>query len=447
MKTIATDKRIAIVGLGATGLSCVRFLTAHGHSLIVLDSRNMPPGAEELKLNYPQVETLYGKLCVETLCAADEIILSPGVPLSHDSIRAANDAGVRIRGDIDLFAEAANAPIVAITGSNGKSTVTTWLGEILSAAGRKVGVGGNLGIPALDLLNDDNELYVLELSSFQLETTHQLNADVCVLLNLSEDHMDRYDDKLQYLRAKQRIFFGAKHIVINADDILSQPLLAEGVKTSFYGLNGPDIGKVSVISEGQDEFIVDGFEKILNTSQLKVKGRHNVSNALAVVALAKAFGVSRESIVKGLSSYNGLAHRCQWVRQLHGVDYFNDSKGTNPGATEVAVKSLGEGLSGKVVLIAGGESKGLDMAVLEAPMREFGRAAVLMGADAPLLAEVLEPVVDVFHAESMKDAVERSQQVAQSGDVVLLSPACASFDMFKNFEQRGECFVSEVNAL
>lgn len=447
MNTIATDKKVAIVGLGKTGLSCVRFLSGSGCQLIVLDSRENPPGSEELAREFPNIPVIFGKLCRETLCSVNEIVASPGVPLSHDSLQAAAEAGVFIRGDIDLFVQAAKAPIVAITGSNGKSSVTTLVGEMAKQEGLQVGVGGNLGEPALDLLGDEKQLYVLELSSFQLETTHRLNADVCVLLNLSEDHMDRYDNKMKYLQAKQRIFFGAKHVVVNADQTLSQPLLAEGMKLSHFGLDKPDLKKFSTKIIDGKEYLVEGFNPFMAVDEMVLKGQHNISNALAATALARAVDISMSSIVSALKAFKGLPHRCQWVANINGIDYIDDSKGTNPGATKVAIESLGGANSGKVVLIAGGEGKELDMSELSDSMEQYGRAAVLIGKDAPKLEELLKNVVITTRADSMKEAVQRGAELAQDGDLVLLSPACASFDMFKSFEHRGDVFQEEVAML
>lgn len=447
MNTIATDKKVVVVGLGKTGLSCVRYLTKSACHLSVMDSREAPPGMEELSELYPNVALIKGGFDRDILCAASEIILSPGVPLANEDIQAALKAGVRVRGDIDVFAEAANAPIIAITGSNGKSTVTTLVGEMAAAAGLNVGVGGNLGTPALDLLSDDKALYVLELSSFQLETTHHLGATCAVILNLSEDHMDRYDSKIAYLQAKQRIFHGAKYVVVNDDEVLSQPMVAEGMGLIHFGLARPDLKKFSTMSVEGVESLAHGFNPLMPVSELQVRGEHNVSNVLAALAIGSAVDIPVQAMLQAARNFTGLEHRCKYVKTIDGVDYINDSKGTNAGATETAINSLGRQISGKVILIAGGDSKGADLSGLEEPLRRYGKLALLIGRDAPLIAKAVEASTSVHFEESLPSAVIKAKALAEAGDVVLLSPACASFDMFKSYEQRGEIFEQEVAKL
>lgn len=448
MNTIVTDKKVVIVGLGKTGLSCVRFLAQRGCQLCVMDSRAQPPGLDELQEQYPQVSCITGKFDQEILCTANEIILSPGVPLANPDIQAAIEAGVRVRGDIDLFAEHTKAPIVAITGSNGKSTVTTLLGDMANQAGVKVGIGGNLGIPALDLLSDDKELYILELSSFQLETTEQLNAESAVVLNLSEDHMDRYESKIAYLQAKQRIFFGVKNVIVNEDDILSRPLQSEHMSLTSFGIDKPDLNKFSTMDIQGERCLVRGFTKILPVKEMLIRGEHNISNALAALALGSSVNLPLASMVKSLRTYKGLPHRCQHVRTIEGVEYFNDSKGTNAGAAETAISSIGATLTGRVILIAGGDSKGADLSGLVEPMRQYGKLALLYGRDAELLNSVLEQGdIKTKQVEDLKVAVREAKVNSEKGDAVLLSPACASFDMFDNYEHRGEVFEKEVAAL
>jgi len=447
MKAIVTDKRFVIVGLGQTGLSCVRYLSALGKSLLVMDTRENPPGLDVLKQEFPDVKLVLGYLDLEYLCQADEIILSPGIALSTPEIKKAQDSGVLIRGDIDLFAEVATAPIVAITGSNGKSTVTTLLGEMARNAGLNVGVGGNLGVPALDLLSDDRDLYVLELSSFQLETTRSLNANSVVLLNLSEDHMDRYASKMAYLQAKQRIFLGAKNVIVNDDDPLSAPLVNTQMRLIHYGVASTDINKFSVLTVNEARFLAKGFEPLLNVNELQVRGEHNISNCLAALALGFSIDLPVTAMTESLKSFKGLAHRCEFVRSLDQVDYINDSKGTNPGAVLTALNGLGKEIQGKIVLIAGGEAKGADISLLLEPVQKFVKALVLIGRDADQFVQLFKPVAALHHAATMHDAVRAAKELAENGDLVLLSPACASFDMFKNFEQRGAIFIEEVMSL
>ena len=447
MSLIATDKRCVIVGAGQTGVSCARFLKARGRNFILMDSRETPPSLESLKEEFSDQKLVFGHLDQSILTGADEILLSPGVPLSTPEIQAAIASGAKVRGDIDLFTEHAKAPVVAITGSNGKSTVTTLLGEMAKRNGTRVAVGGNLGIPALDLLDDAVELYILELSSFQLETTHKLGAEAVALLNISEDHMDRYPSRMAYLQAKQRIFNGAKKVAINDDEPLSQPLAREGMELLHFGLNGQDLGKFGVAETEGASVLTKGFEQLISLDEVALKGRHNVSNALAALTLGSAVGLRMDAMLQALREFSGLAHRCQSVRELDGVFYINDSKGTNTGACVVAINSFGEQAAGKVVLLAGGESKGADLTPLQEPMRRFGRAALLYGRDAGLLHDVLHKSVRTEQLDSLHEAVTRAYEVAAPGDVVLFSPACASFDMFRNFEHRGEVFCQEVMAL
>lgn len=444
MKTIATDKQSVIVGLGKTGLSCVRYLSRKGQRVIVMDSRDNPPGLDDLKAEFPNVQIRLGEFDVETLSNANEIILSPGVALSTPAIQKAANNGVVVRGDIDLFASEAKAPIIAITGSNGKTTVTTLVGEMAKASGIDVGVGGNIGTPALDLLEHQHDLYVLELSSFQLETTHSLNAACAVLLNISEDHMDRYASRMEYLQAKQRIFRGAKFVVVNDDEALSQPLMAEKMVAVHYGLSGQDLKKFAL---SDNDELVRGFDALMPVSEMALKGRHNVSNALAALAIGSTARFNMDAMLGVLKTFKGLDHRCQWVCELGGVDYINDSKGTNAGATAAAIQGFASAGKRNIVLLAGGDSKEADMGPVADAMKVAGKAAILFGQDANKLEAALTPVVPTFIASDFREAVSKANSEAVEGDVVLLSPACASFDMFKNYEERGHIFVQEVQNL
>lgn len=413
----------------------------------MMDSREAPPDCESLHEEFSGEQLIFGGLDQAVLLAADEIWLSPGVALSTEEIRHAAKQGVLVRGDIDVFAEHARAPIVAITGSNGKSTVTTLLGEMARLNGTRVAVGGNLGVPALDLLDDSVELYVLELSSFQLETTTNLNAKAVALLNISEDHMDRYPSRMAYLQAKQRIFQGAKKVVVNDDEPLSQPLAREGMQIFHYGLSGQDLDKFGLSENQGTRYIVKSYDQLIPLDEVALKGRHNISNALAALSLGSAVGLRMEAMLAALKSFTGLPHRCQSVRSLNGVHYINDSKGTNTGATVVAINSFGEQADGQVVLLAGGEAKGADLSALQAPMKRYGKVALLYGRDKSLLLDALKPVVQAELTDTLHDAVQRAHAIAEQGDIVLFSPACASFDMFDNFQQRGDVFCEEVMKL
>lgn len=449
MTLIATDKHTVIVGLGATGLSCARFFEKIGRKFSLVDTRSNPPNLKTIQSDFPDVNISLGALDSDALLHANEVILSPGLDPRHPAIQEAKKAGVRVRGDIDVFAEYAKAPIAAITGSNGKSTVTTLVGDMAKAAGKRVMVGGNLGIPALDLIDDTAELYVMELSSFQLELVDKLNADCACLLNISEDHMDRYNSKLEYLQAKQRIFNGAKTVIVNDDEPLSQPLLSQQMKVVHYGLLGLDLNKFGYSDERLGAALMKGFETLIDVNELKIAGKHNYSNALAALAIGSVIGLPLDAMLSALREFPGLPHRCEWVRQLNGVNYINDSKGTNGGATAAAIEGFGARLegNGKVVLLAGGEAKGAELKELSKPVADFARCVILFGADSGVIEKAIEGSVPVIYADDLAHAVRLGFDQAVANDLVLFSPACASFDMFRNFEHRGDVFKSEVASL
>ncbi|HEX8540555.1 MAG TPA: UDP-N-acetylmuramoyl-L-alanine--D-glutamate ligase [Pseudomonas sp.] len=447
MSLIASDHFRIIVGLGKSGMSLVRFLANRGVSFAVADTRENPPELATLRRDYPQVEVRCGELDVEFLCRADELYVSPGLALATPALQQAAARGVKLSGDIELFARHAKAPIIAITGSNAKSTVTTLVGEMAVAAGKRVAVGGNLGTPALDLLSDDIELYVLELSSFQLETTDQLGAEVATVLNISEDHMDRYSGLPAYHLAKHRVFRGARQVVVNRQDVLTRPLIGEGLPCWTFGLNTPDFHGFGLREENGEKYLAFQFESLMPVRELKIRGAHNQSNALAALALGHAVGLPMDAMLASLRSFGGLEHRCQWVREREGVNYYDDSKATNVGAALAAIQGLGADISGKLVLIAGGDGKGADFSGLAAPIAAHCRAVVLLGRDAELIAHVLGDSVSLIRAQSLDEAVQRCAETAQPGDAVLLSPACASFDMFKNYEERGQLFAQAVRDL
>ncbi len=444
---IASDQFRIVVGLGKSGMSVVRHLARRGLPFAVADTRANPPELATLKAQYPGVEVRCGELDVEFLCRASELLVSPGLAIATPALQAAAARGVKLSGDIDLFAREAKAPIVAITGSNAKSTVTTLVGEMAVAAGRKVAVGGNLGTPALDLLNDEVELYVLELSSFQLETTDQLNAEVATCLNVSEDHMDRYSGLPAYHQAKHRIFRGARQVVINRDDRLSRPLIGEDVPVWSFGLGKPDFKGFGLLEEGGEKYLAFQFETLMPVSELKIRGAHNQANALAALALGHAVGLPFDAMLQTLRSFAGLAHRCQWVGERGGVAFYDDSKATNVGAALAAIDGLGADIPGKLVLIAGGDGKGADFSALHAPVARYCRAVVLLGRDADLLFAALDGAAPLLRVRTLEEAVQQAAACATAGDAVLLSPACASLDMFKNFEERGRLFAAAVEAL
>ena len=447
MSLIASDQFRIVVGLGKSGMSLVRHLARRGLPFAVADTRANPPELETLRRDFPQIEVRCGALDVDFLCRASELLVSPGLALATPALQQAAARGVKLSGDIELFAREARAPIVAITGSNAKSTVTTLVGEMAAAAGRKVAVGGNLGTPALDLLADDVELYVIELSSFQLETTDWLNAEVATCLNVSEDHMDRYADLQAYHLAKHRIFRGARQVVINRDDALSRPLVADQLPCWTFGLGKPDFRGFGLVEENGEKWLAFQFEPLMPARELKIRGAHNQANALAALALGHAVGLPFAPMLDTLKTFAGLPHRCQWVRERRGVNYYDDSKATNVGAALAAIEGLGADIDGQLVLIAGGDGKGADFSSLRGPVAQHCRAVVLLGRDAGLIADALGDAVPQVRVASLDEAVQRCAELAEPGDAVLLSPACASLDMFKNFEERGRLFAAAVEAL
>lgn len=451
---IASDKLTVVVGLGDTGLSVARFLAASGEAFVVVDSRVQPPGLAALQERLPNVAVEVGAFPSELLNSARRLVVSPGVALTHPALVAAAAHGVELIGDIELFMANAQAPVVAISGSNGKSTVTTLLGKMAEAAGKNVGVGGNLGPPALDLLSAERDLYVLELSSYQLELVDKLSADVVTVLNISADHMDRYASLMDYHRAKHRIFRGAKTVIINRDDTLTRPLLADSVKRLSFGLGKPDLKAFGLLEENGETCLAFEFEPWLPVSELGIKGRHNIANALAALALGHAAGLPREAMLQALREFRGLAHRCETVAGVdqvvsgkRGITWINDSKATNCGATLAAISGLSQAGDMNLILIAGGQGKGQDFSVLEAAAQSRVKVAILLGEDAPQIARCLPASTEILFVEDMTAAVALAAEQAAPGDVVLLSPACASFDMYSGFAQRGDSFRAAVEAL
>ncbi|GGY62756.1 UDP-N-acetylmuramoylalanine--D-glutamate ligase [Cellvibrio zantedeschiae] len=442
---IATNRIKAVIGTGITGLSVARFLAQQQKAFVLLDTRTCPPNIEKIKAEFPEIQLELGELNVDTLLSCEEIIVSPGISVETPAIAAAKAANIPVVGDIELFVRYAKAPIVAITGSNAKSTVTTLVGEMASKAGIKVAVGGNLGTPALELLADDIELYVMELSSFQLETVTKLNAKVATILNISADHLDRYPDMRAYILAKLRVYFGAENIVVNRNDVLTHPPLAANVKPIYFG-GKADFGSFGLIEEDGETFLAKNLKPLLSSRELKISGKHNLDNALAALALGDAAGIPITAMVETLKEFRGLHHRCEYVATKNGVDFYNDSKGTNIGATVAAINGLARSPA-QLIVIAGGEGKGQDFSELKPALAKNTCRLVLIGRDAPVIADAIKDVAQYEFADSMQDAIHKSFARANSGDAVLLSPACASFDMFKNYEDRGEQFCVGVLAL
>jgi UDP-N-acetylmuramoylalanine--D-glutamate ligase len=452
MATELDDRLTVIVGLGDTGLSCVKYFASMGEKVKVVDSRDEPPGLAALIEAYPDVEYELGDFNVETFVTAKQLVVSPGLSIRSVEIEAAKEAGVVITGDIDIFSKQVTAPIIAVTGSNGKSTVVAILADILRKAGKNFGLGGNLDgdnfKPALDLIaEDEKDLYLLELSSFQLETTQNLGAEVATILNLSADHMDRYEGIDDYHRAKQRIFTNCKQVVINRDDKKSYPLEETDLTMWGFGIDRAGTNGLGLLEEDGDLYLAYQLEKIVSVNELKIFGQHNISNVLAAVALAMAIDIDMNAIKAAITEFSGLPHRCQWVANIDGVDFYNDSKGTNVGATVAAVEGLGEHISGNIVLIAGGISKGADFSALVPAMNKWGKVVILIGQDAVEMGSYFDAETQSYFASDMQDAVQVALQHATAGDAVLLSPACASFDMFENFQHRGFAFMKSVGTL
>jgi UDP-N-acetylmuramoylalanine--D-glutamate ligase len=439
-----------VVGLGKTGLSCVRFLKSRGYPVAVNDTRENPPGLAELRTEFPEVETSLGKLDAELLLQAKEIVASPGISIKEPELIAARtSADIPVVGDIDIFCREVSSPIVAITGSNAKSTVTTLVGLMAKNAGIDVGVGGNLGTPVLDMLRIKGEqaLYVLELSSFQLETTHALKAAVAVVLNISEDHMDRYSSMGEYHQAKHRIFRNCQQYVVNRDDALTMPLIQSSLPKISFGLSTPDINQFGVLLEAGEKYLACGREKLMPVSQMKIRGDHNVANALAALALGEAVKLPMPVMLQTLREFSGLPHRCELVAEQDGIAWYNDSKGTNVGSTLAAINGLGAAIKGRLIVIAGGVGKGQDFSPLSAPLVKYAKALILMGDDGAKIGAAVADSVEKISASSLQDALKKAKAQARNGDAVLLSPACASFDMFKNYEDRGQQFVAAVQIL
>ena len=438
------ERKAVIVGLGRTGLAAARFLRARGWRIAVTDSRREPPGRAELDKLAPEAEVHCGGFDVALLDGASLVVASPGIALAEDIFRIAGERDIEVVGDIELFARATSADVVGITGTNGKSTVTTLVGRMAARAGRDVRTGGNLGPPALELIDDrEPELFVLELSSFQLEATESLRLRAAVVLNVTADHMDRYRDLQAYADAKARIFKNCGLAVVNADDPYVRAMPAAGQRVESFSLCADTSARWCIGEHAGECWLTCAGEPLLALSQLRLTGLHNAANALAALALGEAIGLPRDAMLAELREFGGLPHRSQWVAERHGVRYVNDSKGTNVGATLAAVA----GMPGTVVLVAGGDGKGQDFSPLATALSGRVRHAVLIGRDATRIAAVLRAICPIEICATLEAAVLAAAVAAQPGDTVLLSPACASLDMFKDYAHRGDVFTAAVRSL
>lgn len=441
---LGLDRRasVLVAGLGKTGFSIARFLDRQGIRFAVTDTREAPPYLKPLREDYPDAAVFMGGFDPSAFAAATHLIVSPGISLREPMIEAARRRGIPVLGDLDLFACMARAPVLAITGSNGKSTVTTLLGLMAEADGRKVKVGGNLGTPMLDLLEEDAELYVLELSSFQLESSHVLEPAAATVLNISPDHMDRYADLDSYADAKARVFRGEGVMVLNRDDPLVAAMAKPARNKVWFSLEERGADYALGTCDGEEWLCCHGQPVILRT-EVRLHGRHNLANALAALALGDAAGLSRPAMIAALRRFGGLEHRAQKVGESGGVTWINDSKATNVGACMAALA----GMDQPVVLIAGGDGKGADFRLLRPVVGDKVKAAVLMGRDAGLLEAALADVVKTVRVETMQQAVEFARGLAQPGDVVLLAPACASLDQYQDYQARGRDFIDTMRRL
>lgn len=438
------QRRAMVVGLGKTGLSAARWLHAQGYAVAVTDSRAKPPGLDALRNALPDAAVFVGGFSETALANADLAVVSPGIPLDDPFIARVRETGVEMIGDVELFSRIVTRPVIAITGSNGKSTVATWLTMMAERAGRRAGLGGNVGTPVLELLAEDRDLYVLELSSFQLESTRSLAPAAAVVLNVTPDHIDWHGSMTRYAEAKAKIYRNAAACVFNRDDEWSARIASGLPDAVSFGLGTPerDVDFGIVAHEGAD-WLARGDDSLLPVSALKVAGSHNHANALACLALGHAIGLPRDAMLSALRDFAGLPHRMQHVAEFNNIVFVNDSKGTNVGATVAAIR----GADRPVVLIAGGEGKGQDFGELADAMSGRVRHVVLIGRAANAIAAAMAGRVPSSTAADMRTAVREAAAVARPGDMVLLSPACSSLDMFENFEARGNAFSAAARGL
>jgi len=436
-----------VVGLGKTGVSAVRYLAKRGLPVKATDSRAAPPGLADLGSLAAGLDLRLGGFDLSLLEDASRLLISPGVSLEEPIAAAARARGIEVLGDVELFARAVRAPVIGVTGTNGKSTVTSLVAHMARSAGCRVLAGGNLGEPALDLLEQPvPDLYVLELSSFQLETTESLDLIAAVVLNVSPDHLDRYASVEAYAAAKQRIFTRAATLVLNADDARVRAMRRADARVLTFSVESAaaDYHLSSASAEdGAARCLCRRGQPLLALAAMKLAGQHNAANALAALALGEAAGLPPAAMLAALEEFPGLPHRCAWVADIAGVRYLDDSKGTNVGATVAAVAGIAEPL----VVIAGGLGKGQDFAPLAAAFRGKVRHVVLIGRDGPAIARALEGTASVEYAADMPAAVRAAARAARPGDTVLLSPACASLDMFRDYAARGAAFAAAVREL
>jgi len=439
---ISSSTQRAILGLGTTGRSVARFWKARGIPFIALDTRPELANDLDLRRELAGIEAHFGDFDDALFDQIDLLIASPGIAMDSPELLKAKDASVEIRGDIDVFVAETDKPVIGITGSNGKSTVTTFVGQLLECCGLRVALGGNLGIGALDLLDQDADIYVLELSSFQLERAGDLNLAVATVLNLTPDHLDRHQTMPLYHLAKHRIFAGAKHVVVNARDPLTLPVGKGDVGWTAWRDDEPDLRQLGIRQIEGEPWIAFGFDSLIRCADLPVLGEQNIRNVLAALAICRGVGFEFKQLIEGVASLRGLPHRCELIGEIDGVSFINDSKATNVGAAVSAISGLSVGKN--IVLIAGGEAKGQSFEALSKAVNGACKHVILIGEAAGEIAKSLPIEAAVAFADSLNAAVEMAAGSASTGDVVLLSPACASFDMFTNYEQRGNAYREAV---
>jgi len=439
----AHDMKMLVVGLGVTGVATARYLAARDVDVTVVDNRAAPPGLAELRDSNPELRVILESedpICLEGI---DQVVLSPGLALDSPVAAQARRQGIPVVGDIELFARDVTAPVLAVTGSNGKSTVVTLLERMLSATGLDVAAGGNLGPPALQLLEESAELYLLEISSFQLESTESLAPEAAVVLNVSPDHLDRHGNLTEYAALKAKLLHAAKCAVYNWDDPLVREMVIEHPRAIPFSLGDAPADGYGIVEHQGGRWLARNREPLMDVAVMHMHGSHNEANALAALALAGSLDRDLAPQLGALQEFTGLPHRCQWVAERNGVTFINDSKGTNVAASVAAL----EGLEGPFVLIAGGQSKGADFGPLAASARGKLLGAVLIGEAADKLTTVLSGICPTRVASSMDAAVDFAAKIATSGTTVLLSPACASLDMFVDYMDRGDAFIAAVRSL
>ncbi len=432
------SSKVLIVGLGKTGFSVAKFLQQYGIQFAVIDSRNKPPMNDALIQAYPDTAIFTGGFDKSAFDVATHLVVSPGVSLQENSIQKAIQARTKIVSDIDLFACATDQPIIAVTGSNGKSTVTTMLESMGNRSAIRTVAGGNLGIPALDLLDESVELYVIELSSFQLERTSALNAKAATVLNISPDHLDRHHTLAGYIEAKQKVFSGNGRMILNEDDAIVKDMVVANREFISFSLQ---TNTGFHLEERQGEiYLMDDTSPLMKQKELPLEGMHNVANELAALALGKAVGLDMQAMCRALRDFKGLEHRMQRVAKVKGVTWVNDSKATNIGACVAAL----QGCQKKIVLIVGGDAKGAEMTELIPVIKEKTKCVVLIGKDANKIELAINGCVPSYQAKTIKEAVQIAAELANAGESVLLSPACASMDQFKDYQERGDKFMAAV---